>query len=213
MSNLHFARSSGLLNPDKARATRVAVYGLGAVGSWASLMLSKMGCTVMGMDRDVVSIENIGPQLYHGARLGDTKALAMLSNPYVLGDCDFAAREITNAIPSCTVHVLAVDCMHTRKAIVESIERPDDLILDSRMAGVSGVLLACYADHKDWWLGTWFPPEEAEPEPCTVKATVWNAARMAAEITRLVYLHLRAELPDRTEVLLHSFGLHAQEVK
>ena len=68
MSDPRFAREEALLGPEameKLRGSRVAVFGLGGVGSWAAEALARAGVGHLTLvDFDTVSITNINRQLY-----------------------------------------------------------------------------------------------------------------------------------------------------
>ena len=68
MSDPRFAREEALLGPEameKLRASRVAVFGLGGVGSWAAEALARAGVGHLTLvDFDTVSITNVNRQLY-----------------------------------------------------------------------------------------------------------------------------------------------------
>ena len=68
MSDPRYTREEALLGPeamDKLRRSRVAVFGLGGVGSWAAEALARAGVGSLTLvDFDTVSITNINRQLY-----------------------------------------------------------------------------------------------------------------------------------------------------
>jgi len=199
MMNAVFARSAALLDPERCTNTHVAVYGLGAVGSWASLVLNKMGLAVHGFDFDVVSEENLGPQLFEMEDVGKSKAGAVRDNVYMTGPADliFSDMRVDRADPECTVHVLAMDNMEARRAVVKTA-KDGDFIIDCRMGATNLHVRAFYVSKttKKEWLKDWFPQREAEELPCTAKATVWNATMCASHVARYVYLYLRGEAKD-----------------
>jgi molybdopterin/thiamine biosynthesis adenylyltransferase len=201
-----FARSSALIDVERTAATRVAVYGLGSVGSMAVLALNKLGVEVVGFDFDEVSAENLGPQLFAAHDIGRSKADAVASNPYLVGQPGtFKKRRVREAMKSARIHILAVDCMDTRKRIVQSA-REDDYIIDSRM-GATNMRIRAFRvtpESVERWLSDWFPNVEMERLPCTAKATVWNAMLCAGHIGRYVYRWLTMHAPDWEEMVANE---------
>lgn len=162
-----FTRSSGLISPDFAASTPIAIYGLGAVGSWSALVLSKMGFPVVGYDFDDVAEVNLGPQLFSESDVGTSKAVALEMNPYMMSPVITHVDRVDKAAPEVQVHILAVDSMRFRRDIMRNIPR-DCLVIDSRMGNVSSEFIALYKD-KDtfrWWSEEkWFPDSKAETLP------------------------------------------------
>ena len=68
MSDPRFLREEALLGPEateKLKASHVAVFGLGGVGSWAAEALARAGTGALTLvDFDTVSVTNINRQLY-----------------------------------------------------------------------------------------------------------------------------------------------------
>lgn len=191
-------RAESLLPAELAADTTVAVYGLGAVGSFACLALSKTGFAVVGFDFDVVTPANVGPQLFAPADADAvrTKAAAVAANPYLLGNVKTFQRRVRAPVRA-DVHLLAVDSIAVRRTLVEKL--PDGAYcVDVRMAATARTVIAFEStpeNRKRWVDECWFPPEEAMEEVCTAKATVWNAMACAADAARLAFLMARKQAP------------------
>jgi tRNA threonylcarbamoyladenosine dehydratase len=80
---------------ERLRAARVAVVGLGGVGSWAAEALARSGVAVLWLiDLDQVSESNINRQVQAvGATVGQAKAVAL-------------QQRIADIHPGCTVHAV-----------------------------------------------------------------------------------------------------------
>ena len=129
-----FARTRLLLGPsaiETLNKSRVAVFGLGGVGSYAVEVLARSGVGELDLiDNDTVCLSNINRQLY---------ALHSTLGRYKV---DVAAERIRDINPQCTVHTLrlfylpenadaidlssysyVVDCIDTVKAKLELVRR------------------------------------------------------------------------------------------
>jgi hypothetical protein len=200
-----FSRQAGLLPERAVERHRVSIYGAGAIGGYAALALSKMGLATTVYDFDTVETANLGPQLFRPSDVGQSKAVAAGNNPYYLGLVTGALKKVDVADQEATIHILAVDCMTTRRQVALTAT-PESLVVDIRMGGATGSMFAFIAAPrtKRAWLRTWFPPEQASAAPCTERATSWNAMTFAAHAARMAYLFIRGEMEKDRLAVFHG---------
>ena len=195
----YFTRSEGLLDTDIIRAFPVSIYGLGATGSWLSIILNKMGFRIEGYDFGYVDQENIGPQLFSPESIGISKAMSLAGSDYLIGehgkDYQFHSAKITRAskIDHTPIHVLAVDSMRSRLAIMKSQVKVGDFFVDSRMGPeTSSIIYGQWLGEIDEYEKHWFPDSEGEQPACTAKATTWNSAFISSLIARQIYCFVKS---------------------
>ncbi len=102
----------------------IHVIGLGAVGSYLTLALAKLGARELyGYDPEQVVPENVGTQIYGPTHVGQPKAVALGRVIEQLTGLrpDLQARAIYDE-PLAGIVVLAVDTMHDRAQIFRSID-------------------------------------------------------------------------------------------
>ena len=206
----HLTRQLDLI-PLKVLNRPVTIIGCGAIGSFLGLQLAKMGLTnITAYDHDTVSIENMSNQFFMFKQIGGSKAQA-------LADLitDFTGVEIQPcpvkyepiyAEAQRGIVVVAVDSMEARRMVYESIKEKNfkvDYIIDPRM---SAEFFAMYVinphDAKDQatYEKTLYSDEQAVPERCTAKSTVYTASLGAGLVTKAIKnILLKQPYPRNTQ--------------
>ncbi len=140
---IDYKRQVNLFNP-RRYDMRVAVVGLGNIGSATALMLGRLGITeLMVCDFDKVEVHNLTSQQYDVDDIGESKVSAIIKklqaiNPAVnvLGrDMRFRPGFVSGDIL-----IVAIDSMEGRKEIcaaIKKIPKADQpkLIIDGRVGG------------------------------------------------------------------------------
>jgi glycine/D-amino acid oxidase-like deaminating enzyme len=113
-------RHAAIVRPDDL-AWPIHLVGAGAVGSFAALLLAKLGPPDLHVyDHDLVGPENVGTQLYGPEDIGRPKAAALAALVERLAGVRPAAHiERVGERAFDGVVVLAVDAMHARRMIFE----------------------------------------------------------------------------------------------
>lgn len=133
-----FSRQTDIIDPSKLDLP-IVVVGCGAVGSWTTLALAKMGCSdITIIDHDIVGEENLGPQVYGPGDIGKNKvdALAEIIEKSIgLKVKKYAskAETILGEIDK-VILILALDSLEARKqAIIANKAKPPAFMIDVRM--------------------------------------------------------------------------------
>lgn len=180
--------------PVEVLGEEITVIGAGAIGSFVTLTLAKMGFeNITVYDDDVIEDENINSQFFRISDIGKKKAEALFDLVK-----DFTGVEISF---NCSryeggklngIVISAVDSMSARRMIWE--EHKDfsvgtKLIIDPRMGAEMALCYAmCPTSDKDIdsYEKTLYSDEDAEHERCTAKATVYCALSLSAHVTKVV---------------------------
>lgn len=218
---MHDRRFSNLPWYEKAKASEVLIAGLGGVGSWLSLFLSRANVNVSGCDHDIVEETNLGGQMFTERNLTHSKTLGM-------------TLLLQEHCPSATFHFVkekyaynlfnlqniigwfsCVDDMEVRAQLFEDFLKyaPDDSIfIDSRMGAENFFVYAVTKDRAEMYKETLFASSEAIDEGCTTRATSHCGATCASIATSLFLNHLCEEeemrdIPFVTKMILPNMLL------
>ena len=194
-----YTRHLGIFNPHKYPIS-ATVIGCGAIGSFVAVGLAKMGVRKQTLfDFDKVEIENLPVQLHTKAWMGKPKVEA--TKAAIIDSCPETPTVATfqkwdgQALKTDVV-VSAVDSLHVRKAIWESVKYDSavKILVDAR---IGGQFVKTYAvnpsDPKDIKLydGT-FPKGDMEGSelPCTQRGvldvSMFSASILVNQIRRFV---------------------------
>ncbi len=182
-----FLRSTDILQP--MEGLKLTVVGAGGIGSNLVFLLAKLGFpNIRVYDDDIVSEENIGPQLFRLQDLGKPKvqAIAEIVKEFLGVDIEAIQErkeQITKEADT-SVLLLGVDNMESRKKLVE--KSSFDFCIDGRMGGETFNIFSFYAHEKERYLATVFPDSEAVFVPCTARAVGYNTFGIAAMMANVV---------------------------
>ena len=194
LSQEHLTRQFDLI-PSNVLDLPITIIGAGAIGSFASLQLAKMGFTNQTVwDFDDVSIENMNCQFYRFKDIGKPKVLALQELVR-----DFTNEEITvvnskwdkDAVTNGVV-ILAVDSMEVRKQIWNDIRQYHftvKFLIDSRMGSEDALMYVMNPfDAKDVesYSKTLYSNAEAVAERCTAKATIYTANLLSGMVVKAI---------------------------
>jgi len=184
-------RQRQIVPPEKLAACHAVVIGVGAVGRQVAAQLAAVGISRMTLiDHDVVGVENLAPQAYWPADLGEAKvsATAALCRQ-IHPDCEIVTlaerfrRSMVKSLDAFTITdhkpgvFACVDSIQTRAMIWESVKRQVAFFVDGRMsAEVIRVLAADHPAMDSYYSTTLFAPEQAAVGSCTAKGTVYTAS-------------------------------------
>lgn len=193
----HLVRQSTLIPRDKLEVP-VTIIGAGAIGSWVTLLLAKMGVEKLTVfDPDVVAIENVSCQLYGPDDLEKPKVIALKQ---LVGRMTAARTDTFNHRPekwtpdpaTRGIVICAVDCMETRKAIFEEIVKSHFQVkyfIDTRMGAESAMMYVVNPHNikdKETYLKSLYSNEDAVQEPCTAKSTGYTASLLSGWAVKAV---------------------------
>lgn len=207
----HLTRQLDII-PLQVLSKPVTIIGCGAIGSFLGLQLAKMGIEDIVMyDHDTVSIENMSNQFFMARQIDKNKAEALRELIF-----EFTGATKPQAIPekfdpsfakgTRGIVVVAVDSMEARRMVYESIKEKNfkvDYIIDPRM---SAEFFAMYVinphDAKDQatYEKTLYSDDQAVPERCTAKSTVYTASLGAGLVTKAIKnILLKQPYPRNTQ--------------
>jgi molybdopterin/thiamine biosynthesis adenylyltransferase len=226
MNTNYYSRQLGLANPETLTKD-IGIIGAGAIGSWATLALVKMGCQkVKVYDFDIVGEENIGSQLYSSTDVGKPKVQALQDKISLLTEGEIRVEEVRireEAIEEICSHdflILAVDNIETRKLIFNFLLAHKiigsvgwaGMLIDARMAGNALEVYTIPFTNKErveHYKKTLFTPEEASPVLCSMRSVVYNVFIVGGLIADIVAQLSRGVTPPEELVIdLTNFTMY-----
>jgi len=196
----HNRRGLDFYDPDKDLNPPITIVGVGGVGSWAALILAKMGFNDLTLcDPDKVEVHNIGCQLYGAFHLEMHKVAALTGLLEIQTSCKVRMQDhkYTTKEPRGIV-VATVDNMRDRRAIFQSCRYQEDrvpLFIDCRIGGEKLVMYSVAPDIElacEKYLENWYPDGEASQLPCTGQNTAYIGSIAGGLIAREVAKHCHA---------------------
>lgn len=199
MDNDRFLRYQGAIPVALLTKADVAVVGCGAVGRNVIRQLATMGCgSILAIDFDKVSGENMGCQGWAPAEIGQTKVDALKTMVrFINPDCAlFAeANRFEHAMLETVDYVFCcVDNMDVRRQVFEHGQHKR-LFVEARMGmEVAKVFYVSPGEKLSarYWTSQWFPQSEGEPEKCSERSTIYGADVAAALMVAGFVRNLRA---------------------
>jgi molybdopterin/thiamine biosynthesis adenylyltransferase len=189
----HLTRQLDLI-PMDVLGEEITIIGAGAIGSWVTLSLAKMGFgNIRVYDHDTISIENMNCQFYPMNAIGESKVETLCNLV-----ADFTNIDITPLNQKWFgerhngIVISAVDCMDVRQSIFEAYRMKGyntRAVIDGRM-GAENALLYVYKpmniESCHHYSKSLYSNEEAVAERCTAKATIYTANLLAGLVCKAV---------------------------
>jgi hypothetical protein len=203
-----YHRQLELIDQDRLAELPITVIGAGAIGSFTTLVLAKMGAhTLTVFDHDTVEIHNLPNQFFQLDHIGANKAsaTARLIKAFEGIDIDAHPDAYTDQ-PAEGVVVVAVDSIEARRTIWRKMRfRPEvDLLIDGRM-GAEVAHLFCVDPKAPIDVRRYgeslHDSEEVIQERCTAKSTLYCAGAVASHIAGTVARFVNNE-PFKKEAIL-----------
>ncbi len=211
-----FNRQAGLIHPDKLTMP-ILIVGAGSIGSWATLALSKLGCSNLTiMDNDMVEEQNAGSQIYKAADSGIKKVkvleekLRMLTDmPISIIPKHWSAKTKLPIDP--LIIIAAVDNITVRRELFEHYKGKEKLYIDARMAGNALEIYSTYLNNEKsckTYEETLFDEKDTLPIACSERSVVYNVFICGGFIGDLVAKQANGEaLPPELLVDLKNLTL------
>ena len=220
------SRFSGAMWYDKIATEQVTIVGQGGIGSWTSLLISRLGVrSLLLYDDDIVELGNLSGQFYSTEDVDkykvDAVANAITKYSYYHNTTVINEKFVTGSLHS-NIVIACLDSMEARRTVfntwLETIkalsqeERKGCLFIDGRLAAETLQVFAVSGDcESDWkrYENTLFNDYEADSEICSYKQTSFMANMIASIITN-VFVNFVAsgldggaarEIPFKTEYL------------
>lgn len=180
----------------------VTLVGLGGIGSWLALNLSRIGHELTIIDGDYVDITNVnGGQMYRATDINKKKALSVLDMCRMMGCTNniTAVDELYQSGDGLTpITLTGLDTMVARKAVftewlemVECTEKKDEyLLIDGRLLSENMEVIAIqgnkpeqiYKYQKEYL----FDDNEIPELDCTTKQTTFGAMIIGGIMTTIL---------------------------
>ena len=181
----------------------ITVIGAGGIGSWTSLLLSRMGHDLYVYDDDVIEAANIGGQFYGPDNVGFNKVEALSQHLHTISGPTSITEmgRFEQGSPISDIVILALDNMHYRKIAAEQwydlqmakkaagtdTTGQINLLIDGRMEAETAIIYSVDRPSKfRKWTDEWFPDENVPDAPCSFRATSHNASLIASIIVSLL---------------------------
>ena len=173
-------RQRDIVPPEPLAACDVTIVGVGAVGRQVALQLAAIGVARMQLvDFDRVEVENLAPQGYFEADLGESKVEATAELCRRINsaldvepiDSRFKRSMVIGDIMFC-----CIDSIETRRHIWQTVRDDVRFFVDTRMsAEVVRVLAVADIVSHEHYPTTLFSADEAHGGACTAKSTIYTA--------------------------------------
>jgi hypothetical protein len=171
----------------------ITIGGVGGIGSWTALALSRAGYKLILHDIDNVDETNLGGQFYSIKDIGQLKTRAVVNSCILYGAEQALYEEgaITATSAVSNVCISAFDNMKARETLfncwLEKVKTKSesDLFIDGRMLAESGQVFFVPNEEKaiEAYKKSLFADSEVKDQPCSAKATSHCGMRIASEIT------------------------------
>jgi molybdopterin/thiamine biosynthesis adenylyltransferase len=195
---------AGLLPQTSMNEYAIAVVGLGAIGSFVTMSLTKMGFKkIIAWDHDSIEEHNIANQMFPVTSVGTKKAIATraMVNQFSGESIQTLAIEtngkriltaLTKAYPYHKyIVILCVDSLDVRKKIVTELqERAGIEIIDARMGALTYRVLnfnTAYNEEFSEYIDGLVPDADAVQERCGQKSIIYTVLGVAAEVCSFVH--------------------------
>ncbi len=186
----HLTRQYDILPPEKT-ITPIVVIGAGAIGSFVTLALAKMGFDdITVWDYDRIDEENMNCQFY---RFSDIKKFKVEALQEIVQD--FANVKIKIRNDKFTQHsvlhggivIAAVDSMAARAEIMGVCMHYVNIshFIDTRMTAESALMYTINPQVKrdrEFYTKSWYPDNAAEVERCTAKSTMYTVLAISSQV-------------------------------
>lgn len=180
----------------RKRLVDIVIVGLGNIGSWTSLFLSRIGHNLILIDPDKVEEHNIGGQFYTASQLEEYKVNATVdlisefsrNTPFKIYANKVEQVNINKYGNS--VVISAVDNMAARKYILEEFLKSDSIYIfidgRSEMELFEVYILnkrdPKFKEHLEYYRSSLFDDSDIPDLPCNLKSTTHCGANIASMI-------------------------------
>jgi len=195
---MSFLRQTEFFDPENIKAS-VTLIGVGSVGSFLALSLSKMGIERMVLyDPDLIEEHNISNQFFRTISLGNYKVSEIQSAMLMYGlskDIE-AHQEIFDETKEISTEIVisSVDSMEARRKIWEALRNKQILYIDTRMAGEYFRIYSLRADNeesiKKYEETLIHPDVEA---PCGARTIIYNVLQISSLASLFVKKYYKGE--------------------
>lgn len=188
-------------------ALTISVGGVGGIGSWLTLLLSRLGHTIYVYDDDIIEKTNIGGQLYKTTSVGSRKDehTSRLAAEFSGNHNVIPSGRFINDSPVSNIMFAAFDNMKYRKMMVErwyanqkaksKIAKEVNVFIDGRMEAETAIIYVVKSptDYKRY-MDEMFDDSEVADAPCSFRATSHNPAILSGLMISIFNNHVANKL-------------------
>ena len=176
-------RHSAIYDPAKYADKRVALIGVGTIGSHLALTLARMQVPFTMYDPDTIEEHNIATQAYTRRDIGAYKVEAIRRACEAIGAeagsvdairSEYSSETVRFSDGSATTFSIIVSCVDSidaRREIARMLGSVMIPIIDGRV-GAEQVEVYRYPNASEWLTGL---PENADTDPCGARFTAYTA--------------------------------------
>ncbi len=168
-------RHTAIYNPEEYQGKRVAVIGVGTIGSHLALTLARMQVPLALYDHDTIEEHNLATQSYTQRDIGLAKVEAVKRQCLAIGagDEQVRAHEELFTATDADIIVSCVDSIDARREIAMALIQAGDTraVHDGRV-GAEQVEVYRYASAEEWLASL---PAQADTDPCGARFTAYTA--------------------------------------
>lgn len=178
----------------------IVIGGVGGIGSWVALFLSRIGHNLYIFDMDMVDNTNMAGQCYAKSHIGKPKVEAVyeVCKEFSSEKININNKEYEDDSITSNIVIASFDNMKSRKVMFERwcqlVEATEDksnlLFIDGRMTAETGQVYFITPERIERYKETLFDDSEVKPLPCSFKATTHNGAMIASQIVSGLNNHL-----------------------
>ena len=227
----NLSRFQGAMWFDAVQDIRVVIAGLGGIGSWTALLLSRLNIShILLIDPDKVEEVNMAGQLYQSKYIGDNKTYAIssimqdFSNYY---RTDFQTKRIEECVLYDNILICGFDNMEARKhafhrwrRIVNALSPADkekSLFIDGRL-DAEDLQIFCITGDNEHLIDKYekeylYNDSDVEEAPCSFKQTSYLAAMIGSLITNLVVNFVSNTVVEFSKVLPFKISFNTSVLK
>lgn len=173
----------------------IIVVGAGGIGSWVTMCLSRIGCSVVLYDKDIFEVHNMGGQMVALSQIGLNKAdavralCAMLVGPS--SSVNPTVDMYDENCPTSPIMIAAVDNMQARKIIFDKWSKiygnsKDAILIDGRLLAEDYQVYGVTTDRLSLYSRTLFSDSDVPTENCTLKSTTHCSLGIASDIVGIL---------------------------
>lgn len=173
-------RHVSIYDPETYKDKRVAIIGVGTIGSHLALTLARMGVALTLYDHDTIEEHNLATQSYGAADIGKLKVNAVKDQIEAMGvlTCEVVPNQFTSDSDdqrsfikeTYAMVVSCVDSIDARREIASHL--PDSIPVHDGRVGAEQVEIYRYASAQEWYDAL---PETADVDPCGARFTAYTA--------------------------------------
>ena len=190
----------------------MTLIGSGAVGSFAALVIGKMGLSALTVfDEDGVAAHNLPNQFFPHQELGAFKVSALARLLAAFSSCAVSERvEMYAAQPLTEVVICAPDSMRVRRMVWEQFRAQDAarFLIEARMGAEIGRVYCIDKDAPDYAeraalyeAEALYSDDAVPPAPCTAQTIIYNVVALAALMARALKGRIMEDAPPFEQIL------------